>query len=224
MIDFTPDAFAAPISIASEHGQLHGQLSMLPESAGIVVLAHAMAALDARDEVLASILRHAGLSTLSVDLLARQEEHFSDVHNNVSLLSKRLLDFLGLIKNRMVLGSLPTLPFGLFAANDTSPVAVRVAALRDHDIAAVVCRGGLIDRAGMLYLRSLESPLLMLVEDTDAQILASSDRALQEVSCAHELKLIPEIGIEYAASDGFEISAREATLWFDKHLGAATVG
>ena len=69
----------------------------------------------------------------------------------------------------MLLGELQTLPIGLYAANATSPVAVRVAAQRDHDIAAIVCRGGLIDLAGMLYLRSLESPLLMLVEETDTR-------------------------------------------------------
>lgn len=35
-------------------------------------------ALDGRDAVLAGFLRHAGLSTLSVDLLARDEERFPD--------------------------------------------------------------------------------------------------------------------------------------------------
>ena len=62
--------------------------------------------------MLAGQFRHDGLSTLSVDLLARQEERFADVHNNVPLLAKRLLDFLGLIKNRMLLGEIPTLPIG----------------------------------------------------------------------------------------------------------------
>jgi hypothetical protein len=83
------------------------------------------------------------------------EERFADIHHNVSLLARRLLDALALIKQRMLLGELPTLPIGLCAAGDCSPVALRVAALRDHDIFAVVCRGGLIDLAGMLYLRSL---------------------------------------------------------------------
>lgn len=221
MIDITPDGFGIPISIPSEHGLLHGQLALLPNARGLVVLAHAAIALDARDELLARQFRHAGLSTLSIDLLARQEERFTDVHNNVPLLAKRLLDFLGLIKTRMLLGELRVLPLGLFAANATSPVAVRVAAQRDHDIAAIVCRGGLIDLAGMLYLRSLESPLLMLVEETDAQHIASSNRALKEVHGCKELKLIPEIGIDYASSVGFEISAHEASLWFVRHFTEA---
>ena len=218
MIDFTPEGFGIPLSVPSEHGPLHGTLDLLPEAHGLVVLAHAALALDGRDGVLAVIFRHAGLSTLSVDLLAAQEEHFPDVHNNVPLLSKRLLDFLGLIKHRTLLGEIAAQPLGLYAANATSPVAIRTAALRDHDIAAIVCRGGLIDLAGMLYLRSLESPLLMLVEETDSRHIASSRRALQEIRCLKELKLIPEIGIDYTQSSGFEIAAKEASQWFVKHF------
>ena len=218
MIDFTPEGFGIPLSVPSEHGSLHGTLDLLPEAHGLVVLAHAALALDGRDGVLAGIFRHAGLSTLSVDLLAAQEEHFPDVHNNVPLLSKRLLDFLGLIKHRTLLGEIPAQPLGLYAANATSPVVIRTAALRDHDIAAIVCRGGLIDLAGMLYLRSLESPLLMLVEETDSRHIASSRRALQEIRCLKELKLIPEIGIDYTQSSGFEMAAKEASQWFVKHF------
>jgi hypothetical protein len=218
MIDITPEGFGIPLSLPSEHGLLHGHLALRPDAHGLVVLAHAAMALDGRDEVLAGLFRHAGLSTLSVDLVAKQEEHFSDIHNNVPLLAKRLLDFLGLIKNRMQMGELQAQPIGLCAANATSPVVVRVAALRDHDIAAVVCRGGLIDLAGMLYLRSLKSPLLMLVEEIDAQRVASSQRALQEVPGVKRIKLIPEIGIDFATSSGFQTAAEEASLWFIKHF------
>ncbi|MEI7430365.1 MAG: hypothetical protein WCL27_07900 [Betaproteobacteria bacterium] len=231
MINFTPNdsgstgfganSFKFPLSIASEHGPLHGTLELLPEAHGLVVLAHAALALDGRDGALAALLRHAGLSTLSVDLLSAHEEHFPDVHNNVPLLSKRLLDFLGLIKHRTLLGEIPPQPIGLYAANATTPVVIRTAALRDHDIAAIVCRGGLIDRAGMLYLRSLESPLLMLHEETDTQHLANSRRAFQEIPSPKELKLIPEIAIDYTQSTGFEVAAQEATAWFVKHFAQA---
>jgi len=214
MLDFTPDGIGVPVSIQSEHGLLYGELALLPESPGIIVLAHAAMALDQKDKLLAGQFRRAGLSTLSVDLLAHQEEHFPDVHNNVPLLAKRLVDFLGLLKNRMQMGELRAQPIGLFAANATSPVAVRVAALRDHDIAAIVCRGGLIDLAGVLYLHSLESPLLLLIEETDTQHIASNRRALQEVPGRKELKVVPEIGVDYAVSAGIVVCLHEATEWF----------
>ena len=214
MLDFTPDGIGVPISIRSEHGLLYGELAVLPDSPGLVVLAHAAMALDQKDKLLGGQFRRAGLSTLSVDLLAHQEEHFPDVHNTVPLLSRRLVDFLGMLKNRMQMGEMRQQPIGVFAANATSPVAVRVAALRDHDIAAIVCRDGLIDLAGVLYLRSLESPLLLLNEETDTQHIASNRRALQEVSCRRDLRIIPEIGVDYAVSAGIVACLREATEWF----------
>ena len=222
MINFLPDDFGRtdvlPVSINTEHGTLHGQLGILPDAPGIVVLAHDTRKLDVRDQMLARFFHHAGLSTLSVDLIAAHEENYPDVHNNVPLLTKRLLDFLGVLKHRMQMGELDEQPIGLFAANATSPVVVRVASLRDHDIAAIVCRGGLIDLAGVLYLRLLESPILLLVEETDDLHATSNRRALLEVSCAKELRLIPEIGIDYAISAGFEQSAREAARWFMKYF------
>ena len=206
------------LTIPSEHGPLHGQLKLVPQSYGLVVLAHAATTLDAREEIVAEQFRDVGLSTLNIDLLSRQEERYADACHNVPLLAKRLLDFLAQLKTRMLLGEIETQPLGIFATNATSPVAVRVAALRDHDIAALACRDGLIDLAGTLYLRSLESPLLLLVEDSDEQHLASSRRALQEVHCAQKLALIPEIGIDFATSAGLQQATNEAARWFIEHF------
>ena len=214
MLDFTPDGLGIPVSIPSEHGLLHGELGELPQSPGIIVLAHAAATLDRKDMLLAGQFRRSGLSTLSVDLTAHQEEHFPDVLNNVPLLARRLVDFLGLLKNRMLMGGLRQQPVGLFAANATSPVVIRVAALRDHDIAAIVCRGGLIDLAGVLYLRALESPLLLLEEDSDAAHLASNRRAFQEITCRKERRIIPEIGPDLATATGLASHIDNATQWF----------
>ena len=222
MDSFTPDEYGIPLSLpcvqGPAHARLHGQLSLHPAAPGLVVLAYAAPALDAREHVLAGILRHAELSTLAIDLVAREEEHYPDLHNNVPLLARRLVDVLDLIKNRMLMGELPTQPFGLCAAHATSPVAVRVAALRDHDIAAVVCRGGLIDLAGLLYLRTLEAPLLQLVEENDAAQLAAARRAQKELQALSTVRTIPEIGFEIAGSAGFEAAARETTQWFCKHF------
>ena len=214
MLDFTLDGLSAAVSIRSDHGLLHGKLALSPTSPGIIVLAHVALAQDAKDEWLASQFRHAGFSTFSVDLLTRHEEHYPDVHNNIPLLTKRLVDFLGVLKNSMTTAELRAQPLGLFAANATSPVALRVAALRDHDIAAIACRGGLIDLAGVLYLRALEAPLLVLAEESDEAHIDSNRRALREITCRKELRFIPEIGPDYAASNGIAACISAATTWF----------
>ncbi len=223
MIDFTPDGIGIPVSIPSEHGLLYGELALLPDSPGIIVLLHAAMALDEKEQLLARQFRSAGFSTLAVNLLAHQEEHYPDVHNNVPLLARRLVDFLGLIKNRMLMGEMREQPVGLFAANATTPAAIRVAALRDHDIAAIVCRGGLIDLAGALYLHSLSSPLLLLAEENDDLHTASNRRALKEINCPKAFRIIPEIGPDYAVSPGLAISLQESIQWFTEYFGGSEV-
>lgn len=206
-----------PISIHTTHGPLHGLLTLQPDACGLVVLIHAGAVPGAHDEALASRLRQDGLATLVIDLLTHQEERFADVHNNIPLLAKRLLDCLTLIKRQMENEELPHLPIALSAADTTSPVAIRVAALRDHDIAAVVCRGGLIDLAGALYLRSLASPLLVLVGDADRTVVASNQRALQEIHCNKMLAIIPDTASTFDSLPAFSLVAQKVAHWLGEY-------
>lgn len=206
-----------PISIHTEHGSLHGLIALPQDARGLVVLAYAGASPDARDSAIVGTLRQSGMATLVIDLLTHQEEHFTDMHNNVPLLAKRLLDCLTLIRRQMQNGELPTLPIGLCGTNTTSPVAIRVAALRDHDIGAIVCLGGLIDLAGMLYLRTLESPLLVLVGEADSTLIASNRRALNEVACTKALELIPETEAVADPTSAFHALSRKIAHWFGQH-------
>ena len=219
MITISSDGFGTALSIPSEHGLLHGQLDYLPGATGMVVLAYAAPVLDTNALSLAKALRQAGLSTFVVELLAHREERYADVHNNVPLLARRLLDFLEVIKKRIQLGEIEDQPFGLYATQATSPVVVRVAALRDHDIAAIVCRGGLIDLAGMLYLHALASPLLLLVDAGDEARAASGRRALRELRCSNELKQIAVAASALGAACGIDSANDETVRWFVAHFG-----
>jgi hypothetical protein len=185
-----------------------------PGAAGLIVLAHAGLSPASHDETLAIILQHRGFATLTLDLLPHKEERFADVHNNVSLLAKRLLEGLNLIKRQMLNEEIPALPLGLCAAGYASPAIVRVAAQRDHDIVAIACRGGLIDRAGMLYLRSLSSPLLLLVGETNTTLIASSQRAMHEVACNKVLEVIPASDSNFDARAAFDAVADKVADWF----------
>ncbi|WP_300456188.1 hypothetical protein [Accumulibacter sp.] len=209
-------------AIERANALLPGRLTLPADALALVLLAHAGATPEAGGDALASELGKAGLGSLKVDLLRDSEERFADLHHNVTLLARRLLDDLKSITWRMFLGELPTLPIGLCAAGDCSPVALRVAALRDKDVFAVVCRSGLIDLAGTLYLRSLTAPLLVFVADDDERVVASNRRALRELSCRKELMLLPSGG---EVSDPVTVGqclARETTRWFVRNLPIRT--
>ena len=207
----------APKEIPLLDGSLRGFLSLPTDPSALIVMAHAGKIPEAHDEALAETLRQEGMATLVIDLLTHQEERFADVHNNVPLLSKRLLGCLTQIKRQMQNGELPTLSIGLCTADSTSPVAIRVAALRDHDIAAIACRGGLIDLAGGLYLRSLESPLLVLLGEHDETLLASNQRALKQVACNKILDVIPDTDSTFASTIALAAIAQKISHWFIQH-------
>lgn len=119
----------------------------------------------------------------------------------------------------MVLGEIPTLPFGLYASGDCSPAALRVAAVRDEDVFAVVCRDGLIDLAGMVYLRSLASPLLVLSTVEDERLLAGNRRALRELNCRKDLQAF-SANTPPDSPAAFDFVVRQALLWFVRNRPA----
>lgn len=114
----------------------------------------------------------------------------------------------------MLLEAVPTLPVGLAAAGATTPPAVRAAARRDRDVQALVCDGGLVDLAGLQYLKVLEAPLLFLADAGDEAALANARRAQAHVSGTFRIETL-------AGSDGEERqeqAARLAAAWFRCHL------
>ncbi|MFZ2855357.1 MAG: hypothetical protein WAZ34_14775 [Rhodocyclaceae bacterium] len=213
---------SGPISIHTARGPLHGQLAVPDGAGGLIILAHAGFSPESQDNALAAALRHAGFATLTLDLLPPEEARFADAHNNVPLLTQRLLDGIALIKRLMQDKTLPSLPLGLCAAGDTSPVIVRASAQRDRDIAAIVCRGGLIDLAGGLYLRLLTSPLLVLIGEHEHRLLVSSQRALREVACNKALEIIPDSGSDFASETAFAAVASSTVRWFETYCRAQT--
>ncbi|MBL8394054.1 MAG: hypothetical protein JNK99_04770 [Candidatus Accumulibacter sp.] len=208
------------ISIQAGSDFLQGRLTLPAELSAVVVLTRAGPSPAAHDDTLAVILQHTGIGTLNLGLLTRAEERFANLQHNVSLLARRLLDGLGMLKQHMLLGELPILPIGLCGTDDSSPVVLRVAALRDHDIYAVVCRGGLIDLAGMRYLRSLAAPLLVLVDQDDRRVAESNRRALHQLACASELRPLPASADAPDSATACEPVARATALWFVQQLPA----
>lgn len=221
-----PPAAAATgtlIAIPTVHGALHGQLiAPLGPSHGLVIIVQTGVTDDTDapqyTSALASALREQGLTTFVIDLLTDHEAHFADPQNNVPLLTQRLLECLSLIKRQMRDEALPRQPIGLYGADHASPVLVRVASLRDHDIAAIVCRDGLIDLAGMLYLHTLSAPLLMLVADPDEKRQAANRRALHELSSPNELASCPPIIGKDAPA--LATLAQLSGAWFTRHLAS----
>jgi hypothetical protein len=78
----------------------------------------------------------------------------------------------------------------------------------------LVCHGGLVDLAGLQYLKVLQAPLLLFADSDDELAARNLQRARQYLPGVVEMERLP------AATDAAMIVATEHTArWFDRHLG-----
>ncbi|MDD2884868.1 MAG: hypothetical protein PHT48_07505 [Dechloromonas sp.] len=159
------------LSLHTPHGALYGHLRLPTNARGLIALlrCHQHAVDSLRMENLAT---H-GLAVLSMDLLTSQELQFSDATQNVPRLTQRILDILALIAHDDDMNRLRLI---LWAHGEASPAAIRAATQRDTQVNALICQGGLIDKAGLQGLKFLAAPLLMLLDD-DPMTQAAFERA-----------------------------------------------
>ncbi|MCE1238498.1 MAG: hypothetical protein LWW83_01035 [Azonexaceae bacterium] len=170
------------LSLPTAHGPLYGRLA-LPNGAGkLLLIARAHRRPD--DEVLADALVGHGIAVLDMNLLSSHELQFADATQNVPRLSERLLDVLELIR---IDGDLERLPLTVLAHGDSTPAAIRAAARRDAQVDALICHGGLADRAGLQSLQLLTAPLLMLFEHDDDSGPPAWERASRHLGGPHAM-------------------------------------
>lgn len=169
------------IALHTPHGSLHGQLNRPEYPRGLILIARAHRVPD--DDPMIANLAAEGYAILAMDLLTTHELQFADATQNVPRLAQRLLDILDLIRHD---GDMQDLPLGIYANGDASPAAIRCAAQRDIQVKALVCHGGLIDRAGLQSLELLVAPMLMISEHDDALSLAAYQRAIPYLGGMHQ--------------------------------------
>lgn len=194
------------------HATLHGELLLPANTHGIAVFVAACnSTQQAEQGDFAQHLHINGFGTLTLDLLVGNECNFTDAEF-LPHLAERLLAVLTQIRRMMDAEAIPEVPLALIAAGDATPLAVRVAALRDLDVGALICHGGLVDLAGLQYLKVLRAPLLMLVAKTDQAAIANLQRAKEFMPGVIALEQIDtEEGIE-------RVESRLASEWLQRYL------
>jgi len=207
-----------PLTIALPQLTLAGELAMSYTAHGLVLFVspcHSPASEDlSAEESLAMALHREGFATARLDLLLADECRFADAASHLPLLSERLLGVLAHLHRQIELEAIPDLPIGLFASRDATPLAVRAAAQRDRDVRALVCHGGLVDLAGLQYLKALQAPLLMLAESGDAPTLDNARRAAQRIGGICRVEALDD---ESRSARDERITAL-TLAWFGCHL------
>jgi putative phosphoribosyl transferase len=190
------------------------------DSKGTVIFAHGSGSSrhSPRNQYVAQVLNNAGIATLLIDLLTKEEEKIDDITRehrfNIRLLARRLLISTDWISQYP---KLENLNIGYFGASTGAAAALVAASERTNAISAIVSRGGRPDLAGQEVLNHVQSPTLLIVGENDKQVIKLNKQAFVQLSRLEKKK---KIVIVQGATHLFEEAgtleevARLASGWF----------
>ncbi|HEY0581385.1 MAG TPA: alpha/beta family hydrolase [Chloroflexota bacterium] len=199
---------------------LEGDLNIPPRAMGVVVFAHGSGSsrFSSRNRSVASALEQAGLATLLMDLLTREEEVVDQLtahlRFDIELLAERLMaatDWLAELEDTK------HLPIGYFGASTGAAAALVAAADRPDVVRAIVSRGGRPDLAGPALSR-VRAPTLLIVGSRDELVIELNRAALKELRGEKRLEIVPGATHLFEEPGALEEVARLARDWFVRYL------
>jgi putative phosphoribosyl transferase len=207
------------VLVASGTERLPGVLELPPGPRGMVLFAHGSGSsrLSPRNSYVAGELRRAGLGTLLLDLLSRDEDSEYEHRFDIALLGARLDDAARWLAEEP---ETKGLALGLFGASTGAAAALQLAASRPDEIAAVVSRGGRPDLAGGEALARVRAPTLLIVGGEDHAVIELNRQALRELTCEKELAVVRGATHLFEEPGALAEVARLAARWFKGYLGA----
>jgi putative phosphoribosyl transferase len=220
------DDISATVRIPAAGVVLDGDLVRPRSARGLVLFAHGSGSSrhSPRNRYVAERLQAAGLATVLVDLLTREEElvdaRTGELRFNIPLLAVRLAataDWLTGHEHSRGLG------IGLFGASTGAAAALVAAAARPTTVQAVVSRGGRPDLAGE-FLRLVRQPTLLIVGARDPQVIRLNRMSMEKLAGETQLEIIPGAGHLFEEPGTLEEVARLARDWFVRHVTAVPGG
>jgi len=199
-----------------------GATLAVPEGArSIVLFAHGSGSsrFSPRNLHVARVLQDAGLATLLLDLLTREEEAEDER-------THRLRFDIGLLAGRLVAATRHLLEaeatagmrVGYFGASTGAAVALVAATQLAGAVGAVVSRGGRPDLAGPAVLRSVSAPTLFVVGGEDSTVLELNRAAYQQLGGEKRLVVVPGATHLFEEPGALDVVADLAAHWFGRFL------
>ncbi len=209
------------VTVPADSVRLEGSLVVPQGAGGIVLFAHGSGSSrhSPRNNFVAGLLREAGLGTLLMDLLTREEDVKYETRFDIDLLTERLA---GATKWLVEEPRCAGCRVGYFGASTGAAAALRAAASLEKRISAVVSRGGRPDLAPE-SLGKVEAPTLLIVGGLDHGVIELNERAYEELRCEKDLVLVPGDTHLFEEPGALEEVGRLSSKWFVRYLGAAVV-
>jgi dienelactone hydrolase len=208
------------VEISDGRAQLNADLRMPPNAFGLVIFAHGSGSsrLSARNRQVAEALDDAGLATLLLDLLTREEESVDqftrEYRFDIPRLGRRVV---AAADWAVAQADLRALPAGYFGASTGAAAALIAAAERPARSKAVVSRGGRPDLAADALPR-VQAPTLMIVGGDDEPVIELNEQAMRQMRAPAELTIVPGATHLFEEPGTLEEVSRLAIDWFRNHL------
>jgi putative phosphoribosyl transferase len=198
--------------------QLQGDLRMPTAARGTVIFAHGSGSsrFSPRNQAVAKALVEADFATLLLDLLTDEEAPQRANVFDIDLLAGRVLDAVAWVQGNP---DLKALPIGLFGASTGAAAALKAAAARPDQVAAVVSRGGRPDLAGA-DLDRVAAPTLLIVGGDDEPVLTWNREAGRRIRHCR-IAVVPGATHLFEEPGALETVTTLAGDWFAEHLRSA---
>ncbi len=208
------------VGLTLSGAELEGFFTVPDEARGLVLFAHGSGSSrhSPRNHYVAGILQSAGLGTLVMDLLTRDEDEVDQFTRqfrfDIGLLADRLAGAIDWLEQRP---ETRQLPIGLFGASTGAAAALQAAAARPQLVRAVVSRGGRPDLAGEA-LERVQAPTLLIVGADDTPVISLNEAALRRLETPAELRLVPGASHLFEEPGTLAAASELARDWFVRHL------
>lgn len=211
------------VKIKAIKATIEGNLALPKSPIGIVLFAHGSGSsrFSPRNQYVAKRLNHAGMATLLIDLLTKEEEEIDtqtgEFRFNIELLAQRLIEATKWINGNPTAANLP---IGYFGVSTGAAAALIGAAELPQDVAVVVSRGGRPDLA-MKYLPKVKAPVLLIVGGNDPAVINMNRDAAKHLPAETKLEIIPGASHLFEEPGKLEKVAELASDWLSKHFKKA---
>ena len=217
---------ARAVQIPDGSARLDGDLRLPANPFGLVIFAHGSGSSrhSTRNRQVAEALDDAGLATLLLDLLTREEESVdqftAQFRFDILCLGRRVVAAVDWAKEQETLRELP---FGYFGASTGAAAALIAAAERPQESAAVVSRGGRPDLAGSALPR-VTAPTLLIVGGADEPVIELNEQAMAQMRAETRLEIVPGATHLFEEPGTLEEVSRLAIEWFRQQMRRSVKG
>lgn len=210
------------VSFKAGNARLEGEVKVPEGATAIVIFAHGSGSSrhSPRNQLVAEIIRGAGVGTLLFDLLTKQEEvedrYTGHLRFDIGFLAERLVEATKWVKDQE---EMQNLRIGYFGSSTGAAAALVAAAQMSDIVAAVVSRGGRPDLAGD-SLPLVKAPTLLIVGGDDDVVIGLNEEAYALLNCEKQLKIIPGATHLFEEPGTLDQVASLAAEWFKQKLQA----